>query len=85
MIYTKKSGDQKILTILVFKYQITLKKIVDSNLDNTKDNSKDLKHNQAHESDSNELDSAKRYLTENQKLRKHNHEQPLSLMSEKDK
>lgn len=54
-----------------------------SDLDNTKDNSKDLKHNQAHESDSNELDSAKRYLTENQKLRKHNHEQTIELNERK--
>ena len=45
--------------------------------------SKDLKHNQAHESDSNELDSAKRYLTENQKLRKHNHEQTIELNERK--
>ena len=54
-----------------------------SDLDNTKDNSKILKHNQAHESDSNELDSAKRYLTENQKLRKHNHEQTIELNERK--
>ena len=45
-----------------------------SDLDNTKENSKDLKHNQSHESASNELDSAKRDLTENQKLRKSNRE-----------
>ena len=54
-----------------------------SDLDNTKDNSKDLKHNQAHESASNELDSAKRYLAENQKLRKHNHEQAIELNERK--